>query len=129
MKDLFHGRIRQMLTSLTQLQNRISSYPINHASEDIHWQTDGHACITSLRGITAKGSSSLVPSTRLRTLLIIRGVDRGLGTREADKWGPRLHDYDDRPGRVRYRWHVHENCGPPRSSCVHTGYTCTICLF
>ena len=47
MKGLFYGRIRQMLTSLTQLQNRISSYQINHAREDIHSQTDGRGCITS----------------------------------------------------------------------------------
>ena len=67
MKELFYGRIRPMLTSLTQLQNRISSYPINHAREDIHWQTDGRGCMTRLRGITAKGTQSLFPSTRLRT--------------------------------------------------------------
>ena len=67
MKELFYGRIRQMLTSLTQLQNQISSYPINHVREDIHWQTDGRSCITGLHGITAKGTQPLFPSTRLLT--------------------------------------------------------------
>ena len=67
MKELFYGRIRQMLTSLTHLQNRISLYPINYAREDAQWQVDGHSCITSLRGITAKETQPLFPSTRLRT--------------------------------------------------------------
>ena len=67
MKQLFYGTISQMLTSLTQLPNQISSYSINHAREDIHWQTDGRSCITGLCGITAKGTQPLFPSTRLRT--------------------------------------------------------------